>query len=276
MTRQVVGLFDSMRDAEAAVRDLQNIGIGNTDISFVGSRARGEYDETGAYIARASGADATESTEGAASGATGGAVLGGLAGVLLGLGALAIPGIGPVLAAGPFAAAIGTTGAAVGAGVVGAAAGAATGGLLGALVGAGIPEDDAHLYAEGIRRGGTLVSARVDESQVDAAMNIMDRHNVVDLDQRRTDWQAGGWTRFDENAAPYEVGTARQMGGPTVGAHTPWSTTGRARRYPYETTQHEGVIERNASRAGNVVERAVNADLDRDGDVGVRDPRNNI
>jgi len=272
MARQVVGLFDSMREAEAAVRDLQRIGISNADISFVGNRASGDYDEAGNYIGPATDVDRTEAGDGAGAGATGGAVLGGLAGVLIGLGALAIPGIGPVLAAGPFAAAIGTTGAAVGAGVVGAAAGAATGGLLGALVGAGIPEEDAHVYAEGIRRGGTLVSARVDDSLVDSAVDIMDRHNVVDIDERRTEWQAGGWSRYDETAAPYSMPAS--AAGRTS---TTWSTTRRARRYPSDAVGAggEGVVERNASRVGNAAERAVNADLDRDGDVGVRDPRNN-
>ena len=200
MARQVLGLFDSLRDAEAAVHDLQRSGISSDDISFVGKTAGGEYDETGTSIGRASGADATQTEEAAGAGAAGGAVVGGLAGVLVGLGALAIPGIGPVLAAGPLAAAIGTTGAAVGAGVVGAAAGAAAGGLLGALMGAGIPEEDAQVYAEGIRRGGTLVGARVNDDQVDAAVDVLDRHNAVDIDIRRAELQAGGWTRYDETA----------------------------------------------------------------------------
>jgi hypothetical protein len=270
MARQVVGLFDSMRDAEAAVRDLQSIGISNADISFVGSRARGEYDETGRYIGPAPTADTTEAAEGAGAGATGGAVLGGLAGVLVGLGALAIPGIGPVLAAGPFAAAIGTTGAAVGAGVVGAAAGAAGGGLLGALVGGGIPEEDAQVYAEGIRRGGTLVMARVDDDQVDAAIAVMDRHNVVDVDMRRSELQASGWTRYDETAGAATVGST--AGGVTT---TP-STSRRARHYTYQDvagTQREGAVESGRSRVGNAIERGLNTDLDRDRDVGVRDTR---
>jgi hypothetical protein len=200
MARQVLGLFDSLRDAEAAVHDLQRSGISSDDISFVGKTAGGEYDETGTSIGRASGADATQTEEAAGAGAAGGAVVGGLAGVLVGLGALAIPGIGPVLAAGPLAAAIGTTGAAVGAGVVGDAAGAAAGGLLGALMGAGIPEEDAQVYAEGIRRGGTLVGARVNDDQVDAAVDVLDRHTAVDIDIRRAELQAGGWTRYDETA----------------------------------------------------------------------------
>ena len=127
MARQVVGMFDSVRDAQAAVRELQSIGINKADISFVASNARGEYDETGTYVGGSAAGNESKAAEGAGTGAAGGAVLGGLAGVLVGLGALAIPGIGPVLAAGPFAAAIGTTGAAVGGGIPGAAAGTSTG-----------------------------------------------------------------------------------------------------------------------------------------------------
>lgn len=280
MAHQVVGLFDTLSDAEAAVRDLQGIGISNTGISIVGSTARGEYDETGRYVGPETTADTTEAAEGAAAGATGGAVVGGLAGVLVGLGVLAIPGIGPVLAAGPFAAAIGTAGAAAGAGVVGAAAGAAAGGLLGALVGAGIPEEDAQVYTEGIRRGGTLVIARVDDDQADAAVDVMDRHNVVNIDTRRSELQAGGWTRYDETAGPYDYATAgtATAGGTAGGETTPPSTGRRSRLYAAEDvvgTHGEGAIESGVSRAGHAVERGLNTDLDRDRDVGARDTRDN-
>lgn len=156
MAQHVVGFFHSRRDAEAAVRELQSIGI-----SFVGSNVGGAYDDSAVAVGTTSNAEATEASDGAGAGALGGGIVGGLAGVLVGLGVLTIPGLGPVLAAGPLAAAIGTTGAAIGAGAVGAAAGAAAGGLLGALVGAGIPHGDANVYAEGVRRGGTLVVARV-------------------------------------------------------------------------------------------------------------------
>ena len=205
MARQVVGLFDTTRDAELAVRELHSMGIDNADISLVASNARGEYDAAGNYVAGTADAGTNSAGEGAGVGATSGAVVGGLAGVLIGLGALAIPGIGPVLAAGPFAAAIGTTGAAVGAGALGAGLGAATGGLLGGLVGAGIPEEDANLYAEGVRRGGALVMARVDDDELDATIDVMERYNVVDIDERGQEWRSGGWTRYDESAEPYDL-----------------------------------------------------------------------
>jgi hypothetical protein len=126
-------------------------------------------------------------------------VLGGLAGVLVGLGALAIPGIGPVIAAGPLAAAL--TGLA-GAGA-GAVAGGVTGGLIGALVDMGVPQETAQYYAEGIRRGGTLVTVRSDDTFTDRVVDILNRHDPVDINERATHWRQAGWTEFDPNARPY-------------------------------------------------------------------------
>jgi hypothetical protein len=145
--------------------------------------------ESNEYISQGN----SEVAEGAGFGATGGTVVGGLTGLLVGLGALVIPGIGPVVAAGSLAAALSS--AAIGAGI-----GAAAGGLLGALVGAGIPEEDAHLYSEGIRRGGALVMAQVDDRLVDTALDIMERHNVVDIDERGNTYREAGWSRFDQGA----------------------------------------------------------------------------
>jgi len=123
-------------------------------------------------------------------------VVGGVLGLLVGIGALAIPGIGPVIAAGPLVAALGT--AAAGAGI-----GAAAGGLLGALVGAGIPEEEAHLYAEGVRRGGSLVTVSTDESMASTAYSVLRRHNAVDVDERGQMYREQGWERFDPDAGPY-------------------------------------------------------------------------
>jgi len=130
-------------------------------------------------------------------GATSGAIMGGIAGLLVGLGALAIPGIGPAIAAGTLATTLGTTAA-------GAGLGALTGGLIGALVAAGIPEDEANVYAEGIRRGGTLLMVNADnEMEANRAVEIMRRHHVVDINRRRQEFMQSGWSKFDQNAAPY-------------------------------------------------------------------------
>src|SRR5919107_1694440 len=90
-----------------------------------------------------------------------------------GLGALGTPGLGPSVAAGWLVAAL-----------TGAGIGAAAGGLLGALTGAGVSEEHAHVYAEGVRRGGNLVTVRADESRATEAEGIVARHNAVDTEAR--------------------------------------------------------------------------------------------
>jgi hypothetical protein len=117
---------------------------------------------------------------GAATGASAGTVIGGGLGLLAGIGALAIPGVGPVVAAGWLVATI--TGAGVGAGA---------GGLIGALTGAGVSRDESDTYAEAIRRGDTLVSARVDDARAGEVEAIMDRHNPLDWQERRRSYASG-------------------------------------------------------------------------------------
>ncbi len=236
MPSQVVGLFDTIHDADAAVRDLVSAGIANSDISMVANNSRGAATSTDA--AAIDGEGGSEAGEAAGIGATSGALVGGIAGVLIGLGALTIPGIGPILAAGPFAAAIGSAGAAVGAGALGAGLGAATGGLLGALVGAGIPEEDANLYAEGVRRGGALVMARVEDAQADMAIEVMERHNVVDIDERGQDLRSAGWTRYDDQAGPYDMASAQAQPKGEAGVAPVSGRTGRrARLYAVTSNQ---------------------------------------
>src|SRR5271155_4541637 len=94
-----------------------------------------------------------------------------------------------------------------------AAAGAATGavvggaadGLVGSLTGAGVPERDANFYAEGVRRGGTLVTARVDDSRAPMAREVLQRHKWVDPAVRGAAYRESGWTSFDEAAPPYSA-----------------------------------------------------------------------
>src|SRR5690606_20903634 len=154
-----------------------------------------------------------ETEEGVAAGAGVGAVAGGGAGLLAGIGAIAIPGIGPVLAGGWLLA------TAVGA-VAGAAVGGAAGGLLGALANAGVPEAEAHVYAEGIRRGGTLVSVRADDTRADAVAAILANAPGVDIDQRRHHYLAEGWHGFDETAPAYSEDQIRDYRG-TYGVPPP-------------------------------------------------------
>src|SRR5205085_4482603 len=138
----------------------------------------------------------TNAAEDAGKGAGIGAAVGGVGGLLTGLGLLAIPGVGPVVAAGWLVA------TAVGA-ATGAVVGGAAGGLLGALTGAGVPERDAQFYAEGVRRGGTLVTARVDDNRASTARETLQRYKSVDPAVRGAAYRESGWTSFDENAPAY-------------------------------------------------------------------------
>ncbi len=174
-TRTITRLFDDYTVAEAAVRDLESAGFADSDVSIV----------------RRQGDSTTVTTEGetsgAAVGATIGTVVGGGAGLLAGLGMLAIPGIGPVVAAGWLAAAL-----------LGVGAGAAAGGLIGALTTAGVSEEDAHVYAEGVRRGGTLVTVRaLDEQRAMRAEAIINRHSAVNITERGDQYRQSGWKRSD-------------------------------------------------------------------------------
>src|ERR1019366_10091592 len=113
------------------------------------------------------------------------------------LGLVAIPGLGPVVAAGGLAA------TAVGA-VVGGVVGAAAGGLVGALPNAGVSEEEAHVYAEAVRRGGTLVSAKVADDKLLQAEEALHHTPYVDVAERGAAYRAAGWTGFDAAAQPYD------------------------------------------------------------------------
>ena len=134
---------------------------------------------------------------------------------------LAIPGVGPVVAAGWLVATLAGAG-------VGAAAGAAAGGLAGSLTEAGVPEDEAHVYAEGVRRGSSLVTVRADEADAARIEMIMNRTAFVDPAQRRAEYETGGWSRFDESAPPYSsAGVAAEHATPgTGGFSSPDGTPG--------------------------------------------------
>ena len=170
MTQQTfTALFDTYASASSAVNRLEGAGIPHDKISIV-SNDESHREHTAAEHA------------GTGTGASLGTLLGGGAGLLAGLGLLAIPGLGPVVAAGWLASTL-----------VGAGVGAAAGGIVGALTDAGISHEDAHAYAEGINRGGTLVTVRGDSSQAAQITDILDDEGTVDLDARSRDWRDSGW-----------------------------------------------------------------------------------
>jgi hypothetical protein len=163
MSKAVFCITQSEQQAERILRDLQNGGFSNQDISVLFPDKSGTKD-----FAHQKG---TKAPEGAATGAATGGVLGGAVGWLVGVGALAIPGLGPFIAAGPIMAALG-----------GAAIGAAAGGLTGTLIGLGMPEYEAKLYEGKIKAGGILVSVHADDAkQRDRAKDIFERNGAADI-----------------------------------------------------------------------------------------------
>ncbi len=178
-----IGLFERTADAERAVDALLSHGFVKDDIGVMArDSAMQEYlnEQASAAAKDEAGTDVV-----------GGALLGGLGGLLAGIAALAIPGIGPVVTAGAVASALGWP-------LLGAGAGAAAGGLIGALVAADVPEEDAHVYAEGVKRGGVLVTVQASEGRLAEAQAIMGEAGAADIKSRRAAWQRDGWSYFNE------------------------------------------------------------------------------
>ena len=161
----VAGVFDEQSDAQKALNELKEAGFTPDQVSVVAKDTR----ETQTMV---EGSDmAGAETSGAATGALLGGLTGGIAGWLVGIGALAIPGIGPIVAAGALATTLG-----------GAAIGAAAGGLIGALVGAGIPEEDARTYEAHVKEGRILITAQAaTPQQAQAAHDAFERHGGSDV-----------------------------------------------------------------------------------------------
>ena len=180
----VIGVFDNSSQAHVAVERMVNAGIDRDQISLVTRDT--EHDSNNREAT-------TDHTSGAGKGAGIGAALGGVGGLIAGIAGLAIPGIGPILAAGPIAAAIG--GALGGAGL-----GAAAGGIIGALTDMGVPEDEARHYEDQVRQGKILVTVRADnDNEAERASNIMDVQGAVDVE--------GGSRDDSVEAAPEYEGT---------------------------------------------------------------------
>jgi hypothetical protein len=178
--KTVVGTYDNIQTAYAVANDLISAGYSRNDISVIASDTKNEY---APYVERV---ETVSDGDDVATGAGIGAAIGGLGGLLVGLGALAIPGVGPVIAAGPLLAAL-----------TGAGVGAVTGGIVGALVDLGIPDEEAHIYSEGLRRGHVLVIAQVPDSSANAVTRMMERPGLVDIHRQADSWRSSGWKSFD-------------------------------------------------------------------------------
>jgi hypothetical protein len=202
--RRAVGVFSHRRDAEAALHELRDSGFSMNNVSLIAK------DTDGHGVAGVG----NKADEGAKAGAATGGALGGLGGLLVGLGALALPGIGPVIAGGAVATALATT-------LAGGAIGAAAGGLVGALVGLGIPEDRARVYSDRFQRGHYLLMVDGTEAEIRRAETILKRRGIEDFDifdatdvhRQDTDWARHQETPVIDSGRNYPVGNHQE---PTV------------------------------------------------------------
>ena len=163
MKKAVFGIAKTESQAITIADQLKAAGFSENDISVLFPDKQGSRDFAHEQH--------TKAPEGAVTGASGGAVLGGALGWMVGIGALAIPGLGPFIAAGPIMAAM-----------AGAAGGAAVGGLTGALVGMGIPEYEAKRYEGKVRNGNILMSVHTEDSaERDRAKKIFEAGGAEDI-----------------------------------------------------------------------------------------------
>jgi hypothetical protein len=161
--KAVIGIFNTPVQAERCLDRLRDLNFLPSDISVLVPDKEGVRD----FVHE----KATKAPEGATTGATTGGVLGGIAGWLVGIGSLAIPGVGPFIAAGPIMAALG-----------GAAIGAAAGGVTGGLIGMGIPEYEAKQYQSKVNQGGILVSVHSETAEEAArAKEVMEQCGATDI-----------------------------------------------------------------------------------------------
>jgi outer membrane lipoprotein SlyB len=168
MAKTVLGVFDSVDQAERAADELQRKAFKRDEISIVakessakgGDRERGRDKDQTLTQGVTTGGTLTQGVS------TGGAI-GGAAGLLAGVGALAVPGIGPIVAAGPIAAAL---------------TGAVTGGVAGGLIDWGIPEETGRRYEEKVREGKVVTAVRTDDNKVKDAADILRRNGASDVE----------------------------------------------------------------------------------------------
>ncbi len=179
MSKTVVGLFDRYASAERAAAALESQGFKVNDVSMVTSESTRDssFGVEGDDEGRKSNNKRAAQRAGVGAGV--GATVGGIAGLLVGVGAIAIPGVGPLVAAGPIAALL-----------TGAGVGAAAGGIVGALTTLGVPEEHARYYEEGVRRGGTLVTVvAADDARAQTAAHVLTQYGALDVEQEAARWQ---------------------------------------------------------------------------------------
>ncbi|WP_310422137.1 signal transduction histidine kinase (STHK), LytS [Chamaesiphon sp. VAR_48_metabat_135_sub] len=176
LKQRAVGTFSDYETTETALHELKNSGFLMDRVSVVGRGINNQIESTGANTSTLMnignlGTDENVAEEGAKTGAVTGSAIGGVAGLLVGLGAIAIPGVGPVMLAGAAATAIATT-------ISGSFIGAAAGSLAGGLLGLGIPEDRAHVYSDRVSQGDYLVMVEGSAADITLAKSIFSRYGI--------------------------------------------------------------------------------------------------
>jgi hypothetical protein len=194
--QRAVGVFSTRRDVEHALNELRDSGFPMDKVSVVTKDADRGDEIAGAGVSDRVG---NKADEGATTGAITGGALGGLGGLLVGLGAVAIPGIGPIMLAGATATTIATT-------LAGGAIGAAAGGLVGALIGLGIPEERARVYNDRVSRGDYLVFVDGTEAEIRRAEAILSNRGIQEwgvYDAPDTDTSRSEYVATETSSADY-------------------------------------------------------------------------
>jgi hypothetical protein len=200
MTKTLTHVYNDYASAEQTVRQLKEAGLGDSHIGIVASNAEGWHKPDSGDVDPKHDKDRDgkdDRSEGAVTGGGLGAIAGGAAGVAAGLGMLAIPGIGPVVAAGWLASL-----------AAGAVAGGAAGGIIGALAESGTSEENAALYAEALRRGGAIVTAKVSDDDAAKYKAILSQ-NDIDVSARENAYRSSGWNGYDPSAPAFTAEEAR-------------------------------------------------------------------
>jgi hypothetical protein len=200
MSKIITRVYPDYATADLAIRDLKSAGLGHGDISVLASNAEGWHRAKGGDVDPRHDKDRDgrdDRAEGAATGGAIGALAGGAAGAAVGLGLIAIPGVGPVVAFGWLAAL-----------AAGALTAGAAGGIIGALVESGVSKENAEIYAEALRRGGAIVTARVPDDEEGRYLVLMD-NSALDPANLEASYRRAGWDGFDATAPAFTSEQAR-------------------------------------------------------------------
>lgn len=186
----IMGLFESREAAKHAIDELCRAGFRESDMSLL---MRGHHEMLGVESQDSGVVAERDLNHGGVLGVVSGGLVGGLAGLALAFSAFVIPGLGPVLAAGPLATVF-----------VGGAVGMATGGVVGSLIDRGASEEDAHTYQAGLERGGVILMIDAPDGREAEADSILQRSGMRSPDEHRRRWEADPNYRY-EDASTYVV-----------------------------------------------------------------------